>query len=203
MYIKALILLGFIIISLFAFGQVSNEKDIKKFIVDNQISIAGNSGIGEVNGIDFRRRRFANIGVYSDMGLGFVNSGLSVPVFSANADILIESKENHMFSIRFGGGVLMNDGNIEPFFPLYLNFLFGYKNMIETSVGGHLYLSSHENEGTQVFPAGIIGYRHQHPRGGIIYGLLLYLTFPQRQYDVNYVDYAFEPWVVARIGWAW
>ena len=185
------------------YGQMSNYLIQKNEDLYNKQYVPGDQGIGEVNDFNFHRRRFANIGLYSDFGSAFVNSGSSAIHISANMDILVESKEKHMFTIRFGGGTLLNDGAIEPFIPGYLNFLFGYKNMLETSIGTNFYFSSNENEGTMLVPGGAIGYRHQHPRGGVVYGILLNLTFPRREISENLVDYTFEPWVSFRFGWCW
>ncbi|MFH2142545.1 MAG: hypothetical protein ABIJ97_08995, partial [Bacteroidota bacterium] len=148
--------------------------------------------VGEINDLEWRRRRIANWAVYGE----FAGAAW---YYSVNIENLFESKEMHMFTGRIGIGVLPGESGTEINIPAMLNFLFGYKNHFAFGLGADFKMN---NDGSQIYPIGDIGYRHQNPKGGIMYRVSVNVHFPRKEV-AGVEDYVFEPWAGCGFGWAW
>lgn len=152
-----------------------------------------NYKVGEINDLNWRRRRIANWVVYGEVGG-------AAWYYSANIENMIESKERHMFTARLGVGAFPEKEAMCISVPGMLNFLFGYKNHIEFGVGANFRMN---NDGSQIYPIGDMGFRHQSPRGGLMYRVSFNAHFPMEEVTPGVEDYVFEPWFGVGLGWAW
>ena len=128
-----------------------------------------NEEIKDITDFNFKRRRYANVAFFAELGGAAWN-------YSLNIEPILESKEKHMFTARLGVGILPSGSSMELNFPLLINFLYGRKNHLDLGIGINFHM---DNDGSQIIPVGNIGFRHQHPRGGFIYKFSFNPYFPR------------------------
>ncbi|MFH2096437.1 MAG: hypothetical protein ABIJ16_12075 [Bacteroidota bacterium] len=147
----------------------------------------------DINGMTFRKRRFANYAFYVEAaGAGWY--------YSINMDFIIESKEKHIFSARIGTSAYPDTVGMQFHSPAMLFFLFGRKNMFETGIGVDFAMTQ---AGTQLNPVLNIGFRHQPPKGGLVYRFAFTPHFKYVEDPDIGDDYRFFPWVGIAFGWSW
>ena len=119
----------------------------------------------------FTKRRYGRHTFFLEGGLfGGYYTGKR---YSINYDLLAQSGESNALTIRVGYGQneASNDSTYkgdERFLPLGINILIGRTNHFEIGFGGYYYM-----ERGIINPYVSLGFRHQHPKGGIFYRIAL------------------------------
>jgi hypothetical protein len=133
----------------------------------------------------FKRQRLGSQTFYLEGGYFYgYYKGLR---YSLNYDGILQADETNALSIRLGVGYSQatNDSTVvgqEVFFPVSIHVFFGKKNHFDIGLGGYYF------ENRQVItPMLFIGFRHQNPKGGIMYriGADIHL---ERVYDLKGKD---------------
>lgn len=128
----------------------------------------------DIKDFNFRKRRYANFMSYLEIGAGGGGNGLEYYSFY-NFEFVIESKSDHMFTGRVGGGPVIIDGKVFLTAPVTLNFVIGHLNHFEMGFGAHY------SEKLSLYPVVNLGFRHQPARGGFMYRFCLTPHFPREE----------------------
>ncbi len=191
-----------VICSITGFSQMINLKANSDYnnLTNNNPSLSNNNfslkDLKDIKDFKFKKRRFANVMMYLECGAGGGGNGTELYSFY-NFELVLESKSDHMFTGKIGGGVTVIDEQIVYTIPFSVNFLFGELNHFEIGFGAHY------SEVYGLYPAGNIGFRHQPARGGFMYKFVLTPHFP-REDDIFGVEFAvIKLWAGFGVGWCW
>jgi len=192
------------------FSQLINEEN-KYQLSDKILQSSTNKSdfsipdLRDIKDFNFKRRRYANFMSYLEIGAGGGGNGTEFYSFY-NFEFMLESKSDHMFTARVGGGPVFipdedsQDGKklvMALTVPATLNFVIGHLNHFEIGFGVHY------SEKLSLYPAGNIGFRHQPARGGLMYRISLTPHFPREAAFGDDPDTVIKVWAGFGLGFCW